>query len=489
MARAPALTKDALLTLGAERLAELALDEAAHNAPFRKLVLAALAAARGPAAVAAIVDKRLAGLEKARSAIDWGRGKSFAEDLRATLKIITGDLARADPDAAAERLMRFLAAADRTMGRDPQGEATGVFHAAAEALPALIASLSVEERASLPARLYPLAADSGFGMILPAMTKILEASPPEAVEALDARFAEAVRALGPLEQDPPDWSKRARARRLVELRQRIADVRGDVDAFIALETGLPGDFPDAGAIAERLIDAGRAREALDWLRRPAKAAIKVVTMADIHVGLPPRDPAADRRGRLEIRALEALGERSETRALRWKLFEQTLDASALREHIAHLPDFEDVEALDAAFAHALASPHITAALRFLIEWPRLDLAERLVAERRGVWDGRRYEILAPAAEALEPGHPLAATILYRALLNSILERGPIPRLSARRPLPCGTGGARAARGSGLADRPGANLRRGAAPAPRPQGGVLEPGRGGNEEVASLNGYG
>jgi Family of unknown function (DUF6880) len=108
--------------------------------------------------------------------------------------------------------------------------------------------------------------------------------------------------------------------------------------------------------------------------------------------------------------------------LRWKLFEQTLDAGALRAHIAHLPDFEDVEALDAAFAHALASPHITAALRFLIEWPRLDLAERLVAERRGEWDGRRYEILAPAAQALESGHPLAATILYRALLNSILER-------------------------------------------------------------------
>ena len=82
MARAPTLTKEALLTLGAERLAELALDEAAQNAPFKKLVLAALAATRGPDAVAAIVDKRLAGLEKARSAVGWRRGKSFADDLR-----------------------------------------------------------------------------------------------------------------------------------------------------------------------------------------------------------------------------------------------------------------------------------------------------------------------------------------------------------------------------------------------------------------------
>ncbi len=186
---------------------------------------------------------------------------------------------------------------------------------------------------------------------------------------------------------------------------------------------MPGDSPDPGKIAERLIDAGRAREALDWLRRPARATIKAVSMAEMHVGLPPRARAVDQRGRLEIRALEALGERLEARALRWKLFEDTLDAGALREHIAHLPDFEDVDALDAAFVHALASPLIYAALRFLIEWPRLDLAERLVAERHDEWDGRRYEILAPAAEALASAHPLAATILYRALINAILERG------------------------------------------------------------------
>ena len=115
MARTPTLNKEALVKLGAERLAELALDEAERNDPFKKLVLAALAAARGPDAVAAIVDKRLAGLEKARCAIGWGRGKSFADDLWATLKIITGDLAKADPDTAAERLMRFLATADRTI--------------------------------------------------------------------------------------------------------------------------------------------------------------------------------------------------------------------------------------------------------------------------------------------------------------------------------------------------------------------------------------
>ena len=39
-----------------------------------------------------------------------------------------------------------------------------------------------------------------------------------------------------------------------------------------------------------------------------------------------------------------------------------------------------------------------------------------------MWDGRHYDILAPAARVLEEKHPAAAAILYRALLNDILVR-------------------------------------------------------------------
>jgi hypothetical protein len=189
---------------------------------------------------------------------------------------------------------------------------------------------------------------------------------------------------------------------------------------------LPGLRPDVADIAERLARAGRHREALDWLRQPAASKIRMLRMEDVQAGLPPRDPAAERRARLEIHILETMGERSEARGLRWKSFEATLDAEILRDHLAHLPDFEDVDALDAAFAHALASPLSYAALRFLVAWPRLDLAGRLVVERRAQWDGRRYEILALAAQALESAQPLAATILYRALIDSILTRGQSP---------------------------------------------------------------
>ena len=73
MARQPALNEEALVKLGSEKLARLVIGEAKRNAAFRKLVAAALAATKGPAAVAAIIDKRLAGLDGAKAFVDRRR--------------------------------------------------------------------------------------------------------------------------------------------------------------------------------------------------------------------------------------------------------------------------------------------------------------------------------------------------------------------------------------------------------------------------------
>ena len=56
-------TGERLVAPGADRLARLVLDEAARSLLFRKLVTAALAGAWRPEAVAAIVDRHLAGLD------------------------------------------------------------------------------------------------------------------------------------------------------------------------------------------------------------------------------------------------------------------------------------------------------------------------------------------------------------------------------------------------------------------------------------------
>jgi hypothetical protein len=97
--------------------------------------------------------------------------------------------------------------------------------------------------------------------------------------------------------------------------------------------------------------------------------------------------------------------------LRWQAFEQTLDASILREHVVALPDFAQFEVLNRAFAHTLGRPDGAKALEFFMIWPRRNLAARLSVANPAERDGNQYDTLPPIVEALEHELLLSATIL------------------------------------------------------------------------------
>ena len=73
-------------------------------------------------------------------------------------------------------------------------------------------------------------------------------------------------------------------------------------------------------------------------------------------------------------------------------------------------------------AHALAHPDRNLAIAFLVGWPNLEAANRLVRAHHGEMEGRDYGRLRPAAEALTERYPAAATLLHRALAADVLRR-------------------------------------------------------------------
>ena len=103
-----------------------------------------------------------------------------------------------------------------------------------------------------------------------------------------------------------------------------------------------------------------------------------------------------------------------------------------------MSDFDAVEAERKALDYAQRSPNLLQALSFLVAWPALDRAANLVLERAEKVDGDHYEILTPAAEALAGKHPLAATMLLRAMINFSLKnsRSSRYRHAARHLLDC-----------------------------------------------------
>ena len=121
--------------------------------------------------------------------------------------------------------------------------------------------------------------------------------------------------------------------------------------------------------------------------------------------------------------LEALGRLEEAQAFRWDRFAATLNAAHLRAYLRKLPDFDNVEAEQRALAHALNFKDVHRSLEFLVAWPALRRASELVLGRAKALNGHLYELLSPAADALESRHPLAATLLRRAMIDFTLSAG------------------------------------------------------------------
>ena len=115
-----------------------------------------------------------------------------------------------------------------------------------------------------------------------------------------------------------------------------------------------------------------------------------------------------------------MGRADEAQAFRWHCFARALSIPHLRAHLKRLPDFEDIEAEDRAMAHAARFPHALLALSFFTGWPALDRAAALVLARSSELDAEHADILTTAAEALSDAHPLAATVILRALIDFAL---------------------------------------------------------------------
>jgi hypothetical protein len=202
----------------------------------------------------------------------------------------------------------------------------------------------------------------------------------------------------------------------------IADGQEDVDGYIALVHAADRSKPYVAAeIGRRLLAVGRAAEALATLER-AKPKQRAVRAPDEDVLLLAGSGADSAWEEAYINALDATGQQQEAQRLRWAAFEKRLSLTYLRAYLKRLPDFEDVEAEDRAMQHALGFANFSSALNFFCEWPDQARAAQLVMARASEIDGNLYFLLDPAARLIEGKHPMAATLLRRAMIEHTLNR-------------------------------------------------------------------
>ena len=426
MASKTTLNAANLESLGARRLAELLIDISAGNTAVRRRLRLELAAAESAEEVAKVVRDRLATIGRSRASLDWRKRRALAADLELHRKAIVERVS--DTAEALELMWQLTELANPTLARcdDLDGTLMGVFCAAVEDLGAIAVDAATDPR-KLADRAFEAAIKNHYGQYNDLVGVLSPALGQEGLERLKQRTIEYSKAplarpadgrrstteqQSPGTVDEDEFDKKVRRATARLILQAIADAEGDVDAFIAQHDEGARKVPVfAARIGRRLLAAGRAGEALEAL--------------DAGAGGGQPDPAwhefdwEDAR----IDVLEALGRRDEAQKMRWRCFELCLSEPHLRAYLRKLPDFEDMVAEERALDHVLGFHDGLEALSFLVSWPALDRASRLVIERTREIDGAMHEVLVPAADALAVKHPLAATLVLRAMIEFTLGRG------------------------------------------------------------------
>lgn len=389
-----------LAALGGERLAGLLMEAAEADPALKRRLRMELAGEAGADHLAAEIAKRLTAIEGRRSKIHWRKYKAFVRDLETQRAMIAGPLAEQDAKLALEAMWRFLRLADGIFRRteDGRGEIEAVFRLAVADAGAILGRAKADP-AGVAEQVVSLIEDDDAEVLDDLAGAVIPALDPEGVAALRARLT----AAGAGRSRPPPSIRRAI--------QLTADAQGDVEGFIATIPAAEARLAPAGAeIARRLLGAGRTEDALAALARSAPLSTGRTLL-----------PGTQAWEDVYLEALEADGQMELAQEVRWASFEKRLAAERLRAFLKRLPDFDDVEALDRALAYAQAFGSFTEALRFFTAWPAAAEAAQLVLARHEEIEPGQTEVLEAAAVLLAGRHPLAASLVLRAMAADTLR--------------------------------------------------------------------
>jgi hypothetical protein len=408
------ITIATLVNLGAPKLAALLLAGAAGNKQLKQAIELAISGKKGPEILAANVRKRLASFAKSRSMPSYERGREIIAELDRLRAMIVETIGAENPGLAFDLLWELieLHSSILELVDDSSGRVGDLFTMACYDLGPLAERASIDP-VTLAALVFQKITNNHYG-IYDGLIRTFDS-------ALSQKGRARLRELllqrrqqyltndktGAIAAGHHDFTLSCLSLALRD----IAEVEGDTDAFIDTYQGRDLTNPHfASEIAMQLLRAGRAEEALGYLDR-AKPSEQ-----NRHFG---QERWTDAR----IAALDAVQRTDEAQTLRLSFFQAHLSPSHLRAYLGRLPDFEDFEAEQRALDFVGGHANVHAALAFLVEWPAHERASRLVLLRIKEIDGDRYELLDPAAAALEGKCPLAAVLLRRALINVTLNKG------------------------------------------------------------------
>ena len=256
------------------------------NAAAKRRLRLELAAAKSPGDVGKEIRKRLTTIARSRSFVDWQGVHSLASDLDLQRNAIVETVAKVDAAEAFDLLWRFMALAPAVFDRcdDSSGIVSSVFRQACRDLGG-VASSAGTNPTILADRAYEALLANDYGQFDELIRVLAPALGQAGLEHLKQRMIELSNRPGkkPTEKDREQigWSssgpiyademaKRSRVSTVRMALTEIADMQGDVDAFIAQYEEATRKVPKIAAeIGRRLLAAGRVEDAWQTSRQPS----------------------------------------------------------------------------------------------------------------------------------------------------------------------------------------------------------------------------
>jgi hypothetical protein len=359
-----------------------------------------LLAAGNAAASAKTLRSTLRAWTRSQRFIPYQEAFGFGDRLEGWLDRVEEELLNQEPALALDLLEAFLQSDHRILGRaDDSAGCLGTAYRRACPLFARAAA-GVASPADLAGRVTRLVEKDDYGVRHGLLEHVPQFLGREAIGRLVARWRK--------QAAPGAGSRRDRAP-LLRI-QAVAASTGDAPLYAeaALEGRSADEQPLIGLqVAQQFVLAGRPAEALAYV--PAEANVPSHWF----------DEYAETLGRV----YEALGRAEELRELRQRHFLQRPDPERLERYLGGLAAEARPAAKERMRQAVLSGGYDpTQKAAFFAELGDGATAAQVILADPTAFGRAAYPALRPLARRLEASQPLAASIVYRALVDSILER-------------------------------------------------------------------
>lgn len=387
---------DRLVKLGSDRLADALLELAGRNASASELITRMLSA---PEENLARFQKRLKSIDNLQGFLDYDECKSFAVELNSLLSDLRAGTT--DPRIGLELVSAFFEKDCEILEscEDQDGDIQDAFTVHASQLFWHFAEQTNDCSFVVDCLLNLIGGDNCG--VRAGLFDVPEQAPAEIAELLTAK----------LWQQVENASNQDHRKQSIRDIQRVAKKRNDAELFEKCAWMLDQEIPDTEKvkIAEVYLDAGDADTALEWMERiPTRKARQDVWDYDT----------------LMFKIHQRLGNNKEASKIAMKDFRQYRSEHAFEKLLSVIGEEKRQTIIDEEVSIIHQSKGFSPEdASFMVHCKRLQDVEDYVLKRAKYLDGDRYYSLVHIAEALhEAERFLAATLVYRALLDSILSR-------------------------------------------------------------------